>query len=311
MQISIILLGKLVNFFIMILLGFILVNKHILNASDSRILSIIVVYLVMPCAIINSFEIGFTKEKLQGLLFSAVLATIIHILLLIFINIGRKLWHWNTVECATVMYSNSGNMIIPLVNAMLGTDYVLYSCAFMSVQLIFLWTHCSTMLAEKPHMEWKKIITNINVIAIIAGLLLFFCQIKLPSVILTPVKDIGNMLAPLSMIVTGMLMADSPIRDSLKNAKLYIFSAIRLVIWPAVLLLIMYVSHVYALIPEGRTLLLIVFLASITPSASTITQMAQVYNKDASYSGLLNVFTTLFCIITMPLAVILFSRFVI
>ena len=57
MQISIILLGKLVNFFIMILLGFILVNKNILKSSDSRILSIIVVYLVMPCAIIGSFEI--------------------------------------------------------------------------------------------------------------------------------------------------------------------------------------------------------------------------------------------------------------
>ena len=66
MQISIILLGKLINFFIMILLGFILVNKNILKSSDSRILSIIVVYLVMPCAIIGSFEIDFTKEKLQG-----------------------------------------------------------------------------------------------------------------------------------------------------------------------------------------------------------------------------------------------------
>ena len=65
MQISIILLGKLINFFIMILLGFILVNKNILKSSDSRILSIIVVYLVMPCAIICSFEIDFTKEKLQ------------------------------------------------------------------------------------------------------------------------------------------------------------------------------------------------------------------------------------------------------
>ena len=63
MQISIILLGKLINFFIMILLGFILVNKNILKSSDSRILSIIVVYLVMPCAIIGSFEIDFTKEK--------------------------------------------------------------------------------------------------------------------------------------------------------------------------------------------------------------------------------------------------------
>ena len=86
MQISIILLGKLINFFIMILLGFILVNKNILKSSDSRILSIIVEYLVMPCAIICSFEIDFTKEKLQGLLFSAVIAVIIHVLLLIFIN---------------------------------------------------------------------------------------------------------------------------------------------------------------------------------------------------------------------------------
>jgi predicted permease len=261
----------------------------------------------MPCAIIGSFEIDFTKEKLQGLLFSAVIAVIIHVLLLIFINIGRKFWHWTPVECATVMYSNSGNMIIPLVSAILGSDYVLYSCAFMSVQLIFLWTHCSTMLSEKPHLEWKKIISNINVLAIIAGLLLFFCKIKLPAVILAPINDIGNMLAPLSMIVTGMLMADSPILASLKNAKLYLFSAIRLVIWPTILLLIMCVSHVYEFIPDGRTLLLIVYLASITPSASTITQMVQVYNKDATYSSLLNVFTTLFCIITMPLAVILFS----
>lgn len=66
MQISIILLGKLINFFIMILLGFILVNKNILKSSDSQILSIIVVYLVMPCAIIGSFEIDFTKRKTAG-----------------------------------------------------------------------------------------------------------------------------------------------------------------------------------------------------------------------------------------------------
>lgn len=166
MQISIILLGKLINFFIMILLGFILVNKNILKSSDSRILSIIVVYLVMPCAIIGSFEIDFTKEKLQGLLFSAVIAVIIHVLLLIFINIGRKFWHWTPVECATVMYSNSGNMIIPLVSAILGSDYVLYSCAFMSVQLIFLWTHCNNALRkatpgmEKDNIQYKCISHN-------------------------------------------------------------------------------------------------------------------------------------------------------
>ena len=37
----------------------------------------------------------------------------------------------------------------------------------------------------------------------------------------------------------------------------------QLVIWPTILLLIMCVSHVYEFIPDGRTLLLIVYLASI------------------------------------------------
>ena len=307
MQISFILFQKLVHFFIMILLGYVLVKKHLLKANDSKIISVLVVYLVLPCAIINSFGIEFTNDKLKGLLFAAVLAVIIHIFLLIFIMIGERFWHWNAIERATVMYSNSGNMIIPLVSAILGPDYVLYSSAFMSVQMIFLWTHCSTMIAERPRMEWKKILTNINVLAIIAGLLLFFLKIRLPGIILTPITDIGNMLAPLSMIVTGMLMADAPIKKSLQNKKIYLFSAIRLVIWPAVLLLLMYASRIYTLIPDGKTLLLIVFLASITPSASTITQMAQVFDKDAPYAGILNVFTTLFCIITMPAAVILFS----
>ena len=156
-------------------------------------------------------------------------------------------------------------------------------------------------------MEWKKIITNVNVLAIIAGLFLFFFQFRLPSVILTPIGDISNMLAPLSMLVIGMLMADTPISSSLKNKKLYLFSAIRLIIWPAVLLFLLYISRLWTVIPDGKFLLLIVYLASITPSASTITQMAQVYGQDASYAGILNVFTTLLCIVTMPIAVMLFS----
>ena len=306
MQISIILFYKLVNFFFMILLGYVLVKKKLLKAKDSKIISVVVVYLVLPCAILSSFEIDFTREKLTGLIYAAILAVIIHILLLLFIKLGEKIWHWNAIEQATIMYSNSGNMIIPLVSAILGPDYVLYSSAFMSVQMIFLWTHCSTMIAEQPHMEWKKILSNINIIAIIAGLFLFFFNIKLPGIILIPVTDIGNILAPLSMIVTGMLMAESPIINSLKNKKLYIFSAIRLIVCPLVLLLLMYISKVYDLIPDGKTILLIVFLASITPSASTITQQAQVFDKDAAYTGILNVFTTLFCIITMPVAVALF-----
>ena len=44
-----------------------------------------------------------------------------------------------------------------------------------------------------------------------------------------------------------------------------------------------------------------------TPSASTLTQMAQVYGKDADYASAINVVTTLLCIVTMPLMVALYQ----
>ena len=58
---------------------------------------------------------------------------------------------------------------------------------------------------------------------------------------------------------------------------------------------------------NGSQILLVTLLATITPSASTITQMAQVYGKDARYAGAINVITTLFCMITMPIMVYLYQ----
>ena len=55
------------------------------------------------------------------------------------------------------------------------------------------------------------------------------------------------------------------------------------------------------------TTLLVSLLATCTPSASTITQMAQIYGKDADYASAINVVTTLLCIFTMPLMVALYQ----
>ena len=49
------------------------------------------------------------------------------------------------------------------------------------------------------------------------------------------------------------------------------------------------------------------FLATMTPSASTITNMSVVYGRDADYASAINVTTTLLCIITMPLMVALYT----
>ena len=82
---------------------------------------------------------------------------------------------------------------------------------------------------------------------------------------------------------------------------------LRLIAVPAVALLLLKVSGLVNGSPDGKKLLLIVFLAVITPSASTITQMCQVYGNDSQYASAINVMTTLFSIVTMPLMVLLFQ----
>ena len=60
-------------------------------------------------------------------------------------------------------------------------------------------------------------------------------------------------------------------------------------------------------LPDGKMILLVTFLALLTPAASTVTQMAQVYGEDGEYAGAIGVITTLLCIFTMPVFVFLYQ----
>ena len=72
---------------------------------------------------------------------------------------------------------------MPLVTAVLGAEWVLYSCVYMSVQLVFFWTHCKKVLSHEKGFNLKKIFFNINIITIIIAITLFFAKIRLPEII--------------------------------------------------------------------------------------------------------------------------------
>ena len=67
MELSILLIQQICQLFIMIFFGFLLVRGRVLTAENSKVLSILLLYVACPCAIINSFMIDFTSDKLIGL----------------------------------------------------------------------------------------------------------------------------------------------------------------------------------------------------------------------------------------------------
>lgn len=110
-----------------------------------------------------------------------------------------------------------------------------------------------------------------------------------------------NASKSLEKYTEGQKMATDTIADITSGV-----AAVRLIAYPLLNIVVLKFSGLAAMVPEGQTILLITLLATITPSASTITQMAQVYGKDADYASAINVVTTLLCIVTMPLMVMLY-----
>lgn len=212
MEVSLLLMEQIAQLFIVLLMGYIVVKAKLLKPSDSKVLSVVFVYLIMPCVVLNAFQIDDTPELRAGLLYSMAIAVGMHVVFLAFDTVIRRPLKLDAVERVNIIYSNAAALVIPLVQALLGSEYVVYSCAFVIVQLILLWTHASACLQGSTKLEWKKILTNVNLIAIVAGALLYLLHISLPAPIVSTLSSVGNMIGPMGMLLAGMAIAEVPLK---------------------------------------------------------------------------------------------------
>lgn len=306
-MISLLLIKKIAELFLEILMGFILVKSNLLKSKDSMSLSVVSLYLIMPCVIIEAFQLEYSDSIRNGLLLGVAAAVIIHAVLLVLITLFGKLFHLDEVEKASVMYSNGGNLIIPIVTSVLGKEWVIYTCAFMSVQLVLLWTHARMLLCKGMKFNLKKLLLNINILSIFVGIFLFAARIQLPGIVSGAMSSVSSMIGPLCMIVTGMLIGNMDFKKVVSYKKIYLITFLKMIVCPLILLVILKYSGMDRLVEQGRTVLLISLLAAVAPSGSTVTQMSQVYGKDAEYASTISVVTTLVCIVTMPFMVLLYQ----
>lgn len=307
MQISLLLMEEIIKLFVIMFMGYTVVKAGLMKSSESKSVSVIMVYLVIPCVILNAFQVEYTPDVQKGLLLACAAAVAVHILFLLLTAILKKPLHLDVIERATIIYSNAGILVIPLVQELLGQEYVVYSSAYIAVQLILIWTHCKNMLCEEDKLEWKKVLLNVNIISIIAGVVLFIFRIQLPSGAQDVLNMMNNMIGPLGMLLAGMVIAEVPLKTVFTRKRSYLSAALRLFIYPVFVLGLMKVIQTFASIQDSKQILLTVYLASITPACATVTSMAQLYDKDAAYSSSLYVLTTLLSIATMPVMVGLFE----
>lgn len=299
-MISVLLAYKILQLFVYMILGFLLVKLKVIKSDDSMVLSKIALWLLMPAAIINSFDVEVTNELLSGILLAFCAAIIMHLLLIVIDFAFSRIFKGNCVERASVMYSNAANLIIPIVSFALGDEWVIYSCAFMSVQLVFMWTHGVQLFTETKEVDLKKILLNVNIIAILAGFCLMIFGLRLPPFVKDISSSLSAMVGVVGMLIAGMLAAKIDFKQVVKNKRLYLVLVMRMIVCPVIMLVLLKTALLLVDIKDADKVLLIVYLASITPSAATLMQFAQIYNKDSVFATAVNIFTTIICIATIP-----------
>lgn len=230
--------SQIVLMFILMLVG-LLVNKlGFMHAQTSTDLTNILLYIVSPCLIIQAFEQSFSADRLQLLARVIVGIIIIYIIMIIVTQLLfkpvadpnlRRIMRYGSV------YSNAGFMGIPLTSSLFGATGVFFAVASLAAFNIFSWTHGISLFTGRQgnrRENFKQIVLNPNIIAIVVGLILFVTSFRLPTIANSAIKYVSSVNTPLSMIVIGNSLADVKLNRATLDKRLWWVLLLRNLLFP-------------------------------------------------------------------------------
>ena len=168
---------------------------------------------------------------------------------------------------------------------------------------ILIFTAGTTVLSGQ--VDAKKIVRSIVttpcILAVAAGLVIYLCRVPVPGTIAEPVGLVGDMNTPLSMIITGITIASSDLKQLLRNPSLFRTLGVRMLLIPALGL------GLFALLGLHGTVPTIVLLLEACPCAAITTMLAIQYRADEELAAGAVVFSTLSSIVILPLYALLLT----
>ncbi len=282
--------------FILSGIGFLMFRTKKISAEGSKSIGNILIFLSLPCVIINGFQVERTPETLAGLGLSALAAAVI---LLVCILVSRIFFKKDPIAAFAASFSNPGFFGVPLIVSSLSQGAVFYVAAFIAFLNLLQWTYgVAIMTGEKAGLSFKKVITAPFMIAILIGLFFFLTGLKMPAMIGSVVSSIAALNTPLAMFTVGIYLAQTHLIAMIKRTKLYGISAVRLLLIPLCSLLLL------SLVPASQMeLKLAILIAAACPVGSNVAVYAQLHDKDYGYAVETVVISTIFSIITIPAVV--------
>lgn len=305
MELALITTQQVVVLFLLIGTGVLAVKTGVLRPEHKQALSNLLVYIVVPAMIVNSYRMEFSAEILRNLLAAfgmstlAILAGTVITLLLT----ARKKDSRTPIFRFACIFSNAAYMGFPLISALFGSEGLLYASAFVTVFNILLWTMGYGFVSgsSSPKEVVRSLVRTPVLYAVIAGLAVYLLQIPIPNLITQPLELLAGMNTPLSMMITGMLIAAGSVKSIVTDVHIWKLAAVRMVLIPAVCLAL------FSLLGFHGTAAQVVVLLECCPAAAITSVFAVQFGHDESFAAGSVVLTTLLSIVVLPLCALVIT----
>ena len=296
-----ILLKQMLVLFIMMLVGVYCRKKGIFNDEANKRISSLVVNVANPALILSS---SINQEAvIEGMEFmkTFLLAWGMFGVLMVIAFFMPKILRADVSEYGTyrtmTIFSNIGFMGFPVIDAMYGSEALLYATMFLIPFNVLIYTYGISVMkkqGEKTGFQIQKIL-NVGVISCVVALVIYLTGIPMPVVIENSVDSISSLTAPLSMMVIGDSLTKINLKKLFCNGRMLVFSAIKLLLIP--------IAGVSLIKLLGLNPLLtgVCMIMLATPVGSMNAMLAQEYGGDYELASQGVTITTLLAVVTMPL----------
>ena len=297
-----IILGQVLKMCLIMAIGFFISRIGLITHEGNAGLSNLLLLVVNPLLLFQSFMIEYTPRRMRDFLISALLAVVVHAISIgVATVVARKKGNPNAaIERICVVFSNCGFMGIPLIHAALGSEGVLYLTPYIVVFTVFLWTYGLAQMTGRSSLpQIMKSLVNPAIISIIIGLAFFVTGLRLPVFMNDGLGMLADMNTPLAMLIAGISLAESDLGKALRNKRLYLVCVVKLLVIPLLMMVI------FMFLPINRDIRYVNLIAAACPVATSGTLFALRYGGDYRYSAEIFAVGTLASMVTIPAIVFL------
>lgn len=196
---------------------------------------------------------------------------------------------------------NSAFIGIPLISALLGSEAgALYGAAGIMAYNILFFTYVQHLFDPKAKVSIKAFLTPTNITTAIMVVMLV-TGLRLPAILDSFCKAVGNTTTPLALMIAGGMLARSDLKKLVTNPMVWLITALRCVVFPLGFLAALY------FLPLDRTLCMAILILASCPAGSLTAVLAKQYDTEGELASQAVAHSTLCILISVPLVLSLGS----